>query len=171
MFTSNLSADEAILGEQILSKVCWEEYLNQGREFKYNDLVRVIAFLKKGGARHIATDYSTAVTFALKELRVNEKSWTVLRALVSTAFKLYKDSQVRCPFNDRHWTITIDRRTHEIHLHHHSTLSYSDANYWLTGFELGSVRVESSPCTSRHIQQLHHTKCGMVTYELMSGRR
>ena len=171
MGIQTLVADESLIGEKILSTVCWDEHIGKQRPFNYTDLVAVIAFLKNGRARHTANNYTDAVSYALEELRIPESTREVIRALASKAFKLSKDSRITNPLADKHWAISIEEQTREIHLTHYGSMSSSDSVFWQNGFDVGAISIDGRPCRMSSIAGLHRQKCAMVVYEIMSGRR
>jgi hypothetical protein len=159
--------DDHLIVEPILSEICWKEYDSNRRKFDYENLTRVIKFIKTGKARHIQGGYSESVTYALKELHVPEYQWTVIRAIASLYFKAVKSPN---ELDDKYWEVEVLEKTREIFLYHPSTMSRSESLYHNRGFELGSVSVEGRPCRLKRVVELHRRKCSEVAYRTLSGR-
>jgi hypothetical protein len=165
--TQHRDNDPFIVDEHILSNICWAEFDELNRDYDYDNLLRVIRFIKTGGARHIGRDYSEAVTHTLKQLRVPENQWTVIRAKASAYFKAAKHPSV---LDDVYWEITVAEMTQEIFLYHRSSMTRSESLFGKRGFELGSVVVEGRPCRQKQVIDLHRRKCFEVTYRILSGK-
>ncbi|MEK7462266.1 MAG: hypothetical protein AAB618_01720 [Patescibacteria group bacterium] len=158
-----------LIVEPILSKICWKEYDHERRDFDYSNLSQTIIFLKSGGARAHRQDYSEAATFALKQLKVPESEWTVIRALASEYFKQVKEALVTKPLLDKHWLVSVEENTREVTLFHHPTQTKSESFFSSQGFQLGSVTVEGRPCRNQHHIEMHQNKGTEVVYSILSG--
>ena len=157
MATQHTGNDPRIV-DSILSPLCWAEYSRgrEDREYDYENLVRLIKYLKSGKANR--KNYSEAVTHTLKHLLIPESEWTVLRALASAYFKALKP--VKQPTQpDPLWSVTVLEASREIRLYHYPTMTRSDSLYDHTQCYPGSVSTEDRPCRHKQHIELHRGKC------------